>query len=115
MWTLATLYWPMLCLLLAVLAVFSVRAGGEAPKVRFAPLGLEVGEIDLPVESVGVARILLGLVALAALAFALLRDYSGYFPPHLQMDVYWDRSGIEEVVAELSDRQREELHDGLVA
>lgn len=107
MWTIVTLYWPILAFLFADFAALAVKVSGTTSDIKLTFFGF--AEIDLPLKDVVEARSVFVLLAIACLLYALSRDYSIYFRKYLQLDVFWDEAGIERCVAALSRPERESL------
>ncbi len=56
---------------------------------------LEIVSLDLPFNSLYRARICFVIIAFCLFSVPAFRDYSGFFPSHYDMDVFFDDYGIE--------------------
>ncbi len=60
----------------------------------------------LPIHSLLIVRILLGIIALFSLMLPAFKDYSSFFPTHYDMVAFFDNEGIEKA---LEDYTQDEL------
>jgi hypothetical protein len=102
--TFARLYWPFLGTLAALLAIVSVRKYAHAADA--APLGelqINLGFVMLPIRfrRSWFVHGFLSCAALWSFSVALTRDYSSFFPTKLNLEVFYDRAGMESTIAGL--------------
>lgn len=96
------------------LAIFSPQLVPTGPKVELE-VGLLVGVLGLKVplgtwlENAWAIRLVTAIVGISCFAFALLIDFSKYFPRRLGMDVYFDQKGIQRTLRVFSDRDLADL------
>lgn len=108
------LYWPMLTALVAIGAMFAVRQqtkrlddGGEPPVIE-----LELFLIRFPLR---LRRSFLRYsICVCALLWsgtiAITRNYASFFPSQLNMEVFYDRGGLEATLDAIPRRDRDALH-----
>ena len=72
-------------------------------RVKFSFFGL--GNFSLPIKSKFLVRVLLSLVAFFFFTMPAFRDYSGLYPSHYDMDVYFDDEGIEKALQDFTDEE----------
>lgn len=89
-----------LTLLLLMVATPKILVQQNLPEVevKLWVLGVII-PLGLWLRRIWIVRSLLLAVALSAAFASLATDFSGFFPTHLKMDVYFDRAGIRRTLA----------------
>lgn len=112
--TAVRLYLPMLAGIVAIAAMIAVRQQARRLNVSGEPaiIELDLGLIRLPIR---VRRsFLLYAICVCALlwsgAIAITRNYASLFPSKLNMEVFYDRDGLEATIDALPLHDRDALH-----
>ena len=93
-----------------VLLVLNLRVEAIARAEPKLSIPLPVGGVEVTLSTAWLVSLLLNGAALFCLLVPAFRNYSGFFPKRLKMDVYFDDAGIEELLAGLTTRERNELN-----
>ena len=101
------LHLPLIVFLLLLLCVFMIEAEGKSTAIS---LNLLVFEIDLPLNSIVVARVIVIIGAFGSLASYLVLDFTQFFKPILEMEVHFDSEGIRQRLTLFSSNELTSLN-----
>jgi hypothetical protein len=102
------LYIPLILFIFFLIIFFvSRRKDQKVFTVKFEHFGLN---IDFPIKSFLLQKIVLVVLAFFSLTFYISYDFSGFFPKKLKMEVYFDKAGIDDCLEMFSQEEIESLH-----
>lgn len=109
----ARMYWPLAALVLSLIGMLAARRRAAE---LMGSVDDEIGTVDV---NLGVLTLPLKLkrsafvygfcvsAAFSSVAVLFVRDYASFFPSQLQLEVFYDRAGIEATMAALGVTPRE--------
>lgn len=109
--TITKIYGPIVISAVLFLLAISVKREEGLGHIELNPtfLGISIFKYGLPITNVWVARgILLGL-SIVILSLLIFMDYSSFFPPHLEIEVFFDKEGILDSLNIFSEQELKQV------
>ena len=103
------LTWPINTAMLIVVFVGTLGLKGVPLNVELA-LGIISIEQTFSQANTIIPRLALGMVAVCLLVFHGFRDFSGFFPVHYRMRVFFDDPGLETSLKQLKQSEKRTLN-----
>ncbi len=102
------LYGPVVLSLIALTAIFATKVGQGQTTLTLHPLPFT--DFQIPVSNNVIAKVLLVIGIPGFLSAYLFYDYTKFFPKNMDMEVFYDDSGIQQSLRVFSSPEMESLH-----
>jgi len=105
------LYGPIVISAVLLLLSFFLRKEKDLGRIELNPtfMGISIFKYELPISNAWLARAIMLCGSIAVLSFLIFMDYSGFFPNHLKMEVFFDKKGIRDSLKSFSKEEFRQL------